>query len=261
MVLERERQGRVEVLTLNRPASANALDGELLAALGDALDELERDDDVWVVVLTGAGRHFCGGMDLRAFGERSDDQGAGDSGGGAGGGSARRGLGLFTTPFEKPLIAAVNGAAVGGGLELVMTCDLVVAAEGARFGVPEVRRGLIPGGGGTLLGTRIPLVLALELLLTGELVDAERAAAWGLVNRVVPPDRLLPVALELAGAVAANGPLAVRMAKRLGRRALSEGTAAGWATPEEQAAIFSSDDAREGALAFVEKRTPNWSGR
>jgi enoyl-CoA hydratase len=258
MVLEREREGRVEILTLNRPESANAMDGELLTALGDALDELEEDDGAWVVVLTGAGRHFCGGMDLRAFSEQ---------GGGGGGAapqrrpSARRGLGMFTTPFTKPLIAAVNGAAVGGGFELVMLCDLVVAADVARFGLPEVRRGLFASGGGTLLSSRIPLARALELGMTGELIGAAQAAEWGLVNRVVPLEELLSAALELASAVAANGPLGVQTTKRLLRRAVVDPAQPGWATEEEMAAVFQSEDASEGARAFVEKRPPNFRGR
>jgi enoyl-CoA hydratase len=257
MVLERERRGRVEILTLNRPTSANAMDGELLTALGDALDELEDDDDAWVVVLTGAGRHFCGGMDLRAFSEQ--DGPAATSAPARP--SARRGLGMFTTPFAKPLIAAVNGAAVGGGFELVMLCDLVVAADVARFGLPEVRRGLFASGGGTLLASRIPLARALEVGLTGELFGAQQAAEWGLVNRVVPLERLQAAALELAEAVAANGPLAVRTTKRLMRRAVVEPAHGGWGTPEELAAVFGSEDAREGALAFVEKRPANFTGR
>ena len=258
MVLERERHGRVEILTLNRPGSANAMDGELLAALGDALDELEEDDGAWVVVLTGAGRHFCGGMDLRAFSEQ----------GGPGGEetpvrrpSARRGVGMFTTPFAKPLIAAVNGAAVGGGFELVMLCDLVVAADVARFGLPEVRRGLFASGGGTLLSSRIPLARALEVGMTGELFGAQQAAEWGLVNRVVPLDQLRPTALELAEAVAANGPLAVQITKRLMRRAVVGPAEAGWATPDEMTAVFQSEDARQGAVAFVEKRPASFTGR
>jgi enoyl-CoA hydratase/carnithine racemase len=159
------------------------------------------------------------------------------------------------------VIAAVNGAAVGGGFELALACDLVVAADTARFGLPEVKRGLFPGGGGTLLGTRLPLSLALELNLTGELIDAQRAESWGLVNRVVPPEDLLTSAIALAQTIAANGPLATRMIKDLVRRAVLDDPKRGWATPEEFSAIFSSEDAREGAMAFLEKRPANWKGR
>jgi enoyl-CoA hydratase len=253
-----ERHDGVEVLTLNRPASANALDPRLLSDLDAAFTRVDEDDGVRAVILAGAGeRHFCAGMDLAAFSApasevAADAQEAPPS---------RSPLAMFQAPCAKPIIAAVNGTAVGGGFELVMMCDLVVAVEGARFGMPEVRRGLIAGGGGTLLGTRIPLALALELALTGQMIDVELAASWGLVNRVVPPAELLGTALQLAGAIAANGPLAVRATKLLMRRAVTEDPASGWGTSEEIAAVFQSEDAREGARAFVEKRTPDWKGR
>jgi enoyl-CoA hydratase len=137
----------------------------------------------------------------------------------------------------------------------------VVAAETARFGLPEVKRGLLAGGGGTLLGTRLPLPLALEIALTGELIGAAQAAQWGLVNRVVPAADLLPTALALAATIAANGPIGVAMTKKLVRRAVLDDPKRGWATPEELATVFGSEDAKEGALAFIEKRTPNWKGR
>ena len=136
-----------------------------------------------------------------------------------------------------------------------------MAADTARFGLPEVKRGLFPGGGGTLLGTRLPLSMALEVALTGELIDAQRAASWGLVNRVVPPEDLLAAALGLAQTIAANGPLAIRMTKELVRRAVLDDPRRGWATPEEFSAIFGSEDAQEGAVAFLEKRPANWKGR
>jgi enoyl-CoA hydratase len=161
----------------------------------------------------------------------------------------------------KPVIAAVNGVAVGGGFELVLACDLVVAADTARFGLPEVKRGLIPGGGGTLLGTRLPLALALEIALTGEFIDAAQAASWGLVNRVVPAAELLDAALALAATVAANGPLAVALAKNLVKRAVLDDPQRGWATTEEITKVFTSEDAKEGATAFLEKRPPRWKGR
>jgi enoyl-CoA hydratase len=245
---------------MNRPASANALDPRLLHDLNQAFEEIDHDDGVRVVVLTGAGeRHFCAGMDLAAFSGGPDaSSGANDSPGTPG---DRSPLDLFQRPGATPIIAAVNGVAVGGGFELVLACDLVVAVEGARFGMPEVKRGLIAGGGGTLLGTRIPLALALEVGLTGEFVDVDRAAHWGLVNRVVARRDLMDSAMQLAGLVAANGPLAVRATKRLMRRAVTEHPAGGWGSSEEIAAVFQSEDAREGAMAFVEKREPNWKGR
>jgi enoyl-CoA hydratase len=246
---------------MNRPASANALDPQLLSDLNQAFEDVDQDDGVRVIVLTGAGeRHFCAGMDLAAFSAGPDQSGeANDSTTGGSGG--RSPLDLFQKPGAKPMIAAVNGVAVGGGFELALACDMVVAVEGARFGLPEVRRGLIAGGGGTLLGTRIPLGLALEVGLTGEFVDVDRAAHWGLVNRVVARHELMDSALQLAGMVAANGPMAVRETKKLMRRAVSELPSSGWGSSEEIAAVFQSEDAREGAMAFVEKRAPVWKGR
>jgi enoyl-CoA hydratase len=262
MILERAQHGLVQVLTLNRPEAANSLNPELLRALDTAFEEIANDDATQVVVLTGAGgRIFCGGMDLRAFSESRDQPAPAtekqpDAQQGNGGTP-----GSFREMSPKPVIAAVNGAAVGGGFELVLSCDLVVAVDTARFGLPEVKRGLMAGGGGTLLGTRLPLSLALEIAMTGELIDATRAAGWGLVNRVVPASELLESALALAATIAANGPLGVRMTKKLVRRAVLDDPKLGWATPDELSEVFGSEDAKEGAMAFLEKRTPSWKGR
>ena len=267
MILEREQHGLVQVLTLNRPEAANSLDPALLGDLATAFGEIADDDATQAVVLTGAGeRIFCAGMDLRAFSQSRSEPGddpstverrsSEESKGSAGGGTQ-----LFRDLSPKPVIAAVNGAAVGGGFELVLACDLVMAAEHARFGLPEVKRGLLAGGGGTLLGTRLPLPLALEVALTGELVEASRAASWGLVNRVVPAADLLEASVALATTIAANGPLALRVTKRLVRRAVLDDPQRGWGTPEEIAEVFGSEDAKEGALAYLEKRPPSWLGR
>jgi enoyl-CoA hydratase len=262
MILEREQHGLVQVLRLNRPEAANSLNPELLRELGRAFHESATDDATQVLVLTGAGeRIFCAGMDLRAFSQSEESPGGGGASSTASANADAPASFNFKDLPAKPVIAAVNGAAVGGGFELALACDLVVAADTARFGLPEVKRGLFPGGGGTLLGTRLPLSLALEVALTGELIDAQRAASWGLVNRVVPPEDLLTSALGLAQTIAANGPLATRMIKDLVRRAVLDDPKRGWATPEEFSAIFSSEDAREGAMAFLEKRPANWKGR
>jgi enoyl-CoA hydratase len=257
MLVIRERNGPVETLTLNRPEAANSLSPPLMAELGTALSEILADDDIRAVVVTGAGdRIFCAGMDLSSLGEfSSDPETWADPEG------ARTLFGFLDGAYEKPLVAAVNGAAVGGGLEVVMACDLVVAAEHARFGLPEVKRGLFAAGGGTRLSQRIPQALALEMGLTGRLIGAERAAQFGLINQVVPPGELLPAAQALAGEVAANGPLGVQLTKKLMRRAVDQGTDVGRATPEENGVVFGSEDAREGATAFMEKRDAVFRGR
>jgi enoyl-CoA hydratase len=257
LLVIRERSGYVETLTLNRPEAANSLNPPLMAELGTALNDILGDVDVRAVVVTGAGeRIFCAGMDLTSLGSFSTDPSTWDDPDGA-----RVLFQFLDGEYEKPLIAAVNGAAVGGGLEIVMACDLVVAAEHARVGLPEVKRGLFAAGGGTRLAQRIPQALALEMGLTGRLVGAERAAQFGLVNQVVPADELLGTAQALAAEVAANGPLGVQLTKRLMRRAVDQGSDLGRATPEENGVIFGSEDAREGATAFMEKRDPRFKGR
>lgn len=271
-VLERRREGAVEILTLNRPERRNALNGALLGALADALAEIAADDAVRAVVITGAGeRAFSSGMDLKDFAARPNVQETI----GVGGSETDRGDGGARTPGEpdvakfeivpwdypKPIVAAVNGAAVAGGFEILLGCDLIVAADHAVFGLAEVKRGLLPGGGGTLLATRIPLALALEITLVGDNFDAARAYEIGFVNRVVPAARVLDEALRLASRIAENGPLAVRVVKQRVRKGATEGGLQGWPTRAELSRVFESDDAREGAQAFVEKRPPIWTGR
>ncbi|WP_284742414.1 crotonase/enoyl-CoA hydratase family protein [Amycolatopsis sp. RTGN1] len=245
-----ERRGAVQIITINRPAAKNALTATVAEAVAAAVDELDASDELRVGVLTGSGGTFSAGMDLKAFlaGESPSIEG--------------RGLcGITMTPPKKPLIGAVEGWALAGGFELLLACDLVVAARTAKLGLPEVKRALVArAGGALLLPRRVPAAIALELLLTGEPIDAERAAGIGLVNRITDEGGALEGALELAGKIAANGPLAVAVTKRIAR--------ASW-TPEEawanQAAIvrpvFASEDAREGATAFREKRVPAWKGR
>ncbi|HYF25624.1 MAG TPA: crotonase/enoyl-CoA hydratase family protein [Baekduia sp.] len=245
-----ERRGAVLVLTLNRPDVRNAIDRPLAEAIAAALDELDADPALAVGVLAGAGKGFCAGMDLKAFAETGDRPWVGDRGF----------AGIVRRSAEKPLIAAVEGFAVGGGFEIVLACDLVVAARGARFGIPEAKRGLVAAGGALRrLPRRLPEPLAMELALTGELVVAERLHELGAVNRLVEPGAALEQALELAGLVAANGPLALRASKAVLQRQWS------WTDEEffeRQAAIVDpvqqSEDAREGARAFTEKRAPVW---
>ena len=250
-----ERQGAVAVLRLNRPEARNALTPALTAALGAALLAADDDPAIRAVVLTGTGdRAFCAGMDLRAFsgGEKIDSA---DDPGIAGFVRFVRG-GIAT-----PIVGAANATAVAGGFELLMGCDLVVASSEARFGLPEVQRGLFAAGGGTAIGQRIPLAVALEIALTGDKFDAARAYELGLVNRVVPPDDVLATALALAERIAANGPLGVAATKELVRLAATDPARAQQRQAEWQKIVFSSEDAQEGAVAFVEKRAPVWKGR
>ena len=247
-----ERHDGVLVITINRPEAKNAVNGAVAAGIAAGLDELDADDDLRVGVLTGAGGVFSAGMDLKAFltGEVPVIEG--------------RGLGGLTeAPPRKPLIAAVEGWALAGGFEMVLACDLVVAAETARFGVPEVTRGLVAGAGAALLlPQRIPRTIALELLLTGEPVDAPRAADLGLVNRLTPEGGALDGALALAATIAANGPLAVAVTKQIATSAPDWSTAEGWQQQSElMLPVFTSEDAQEGATAFAEKRAPVWKGR
>jgi len=250
----RERRGHVEIVRLNRERARNAIDGPTSKALQAIFDELTDDPEVWAVVLTGTGdRAFCAGMDLKAFasGQAGDIMSAG-------GGFA----GLAQRKFPKPLIAAVNGAALAGGFEIVLSCDMVVAADHATFGIPEVKRGLAAAGGGLIrLAKRMPQAIALELALTGDSIDAERALAYGLVNRVVPGAKVLDEALALAETVCANAPLAVRTSKALMKRSLDLTDDESWKLNAELTLpVFSSKDAVEGAVAFAEKRPPVWTG-
>jgi enoyl-CoA hydratase len=238
-VLLSERIGGVLVLTFNRPQARNALNPELKDRLLQAMRDADGDPGVRAVVITGNGPIFCAGMDLKAF-----------AAGAAFGGLAD----FYAHGIAKPLIAALNGPALGGGFEVALTCDLIIAPEQAWFALPEVKRGLFAAGGGTTLAGRIPRAIALEIGLTGDPITASRALQIGLVNKVVPAEEVLGEALKLAGRIAENGPLAVALTKKLMRECR-------WADPEETAGVFRSADALEGVRAFAERRPPAWSGK
>lgn len=243
--------GPVATVTLNRPHARNAIDGATARALAAHLADLDAADAVRVIVLTGADGTFCAGMDLKAFarGERPSVPGSGFAG-------------LVERPPSTPLIAAVEGWALAGGFEIALACDLVVAAEDARFGLPEVRRGLVAGAGGLLrLAKAIPYALAMELALTGRPLPAPDAARLGLVNAVVAPGQALARAVALAAEIAANGPLAVRTTKAILAASVE------WMSAEAFAAqrplvdrVLASADAAEGIRAFRERRPPVWRG-
>ena len=247
-----ERRGAVQLIVINRQEARNALNLAVATGIRDAVDELDADDELRAGVLTGAGGTFSAGMDLKAFlrGERPSFPG--------------RGLcGITETPPRKPLIAAVEGWALAGGFELVLACDLVVADSSARFGVPEVKRALVAAAGGALLlPQRIPRAIALEMLLTGDPIDAERAAEVGLINRLVDDGQATDIAVELATRIAANGPLALMATKEIATGGGDWDGAEKWDKANAaMAPVFSSQDAQEGARAFAEKRAPVWKGQ
>jgi enoyl-CoA hydratase len=247
-----EYRDGIQILTINRPEARNACTKAVAEAIAAALDELERRDDLRLAIITGAGGTFCAGMDLKGFlkGERPSLPGRGFAG-------------ITEAPPRKPLIAAVEGYALAGGFEVVLASDLVVAANNAQFGLPEVKRGLCAAAGGLLrLQRQLPERIALELVLTGDMFGAQRAYEFGLVNRLTAPGEALAGALELAQKIVANGPLAVAASKRVMRESRD------WSSAEmfsRQRAItdpvFASADAREGAAAFAEKRKAVWQGK
>jgi enoyl-CoA hydratase len=246
--VERTRYGRVLVVSLQRQHKRNAIDEEMALGIDGALNELEDDDGLWVGVLTGGTEVFSAGSDLRV---------------GSGAGTERGGpYGVIRRQRAKPLIAAVEGAALGGGMEIVLACDLVVASRTATFGLPEVRRGLLALYGGVFRAARsLPLNIAREIVLTGDPIDAERAERHGLVNVVTAPGRALEEALQLAERICANAPVAVRQSLRLVAAAEPDEEPAWRLTDEAMAAVVASEDAGEGRAAFLEHRPPEWRGR
>jgi enoyl-CoA hydratase len=247
-----ERRDGVLLITLNRPDARNAVNLALAEGIAAALDELDSDDALSVGILTGAGKGFSAGMDLKAFvqGERPW---VGDRGF----------AGIVQRGPEKPLIAAIEGFAVAGGLEVALACDLIVAARGAQLGIPEVKRSLVAAGGALLrLPRRIPYHVAMELTLTGDTITAERAAELGLVNRLAEPGHTVEAAIELAGQLTANGPLALRASKAILQKSSDWDEQEFWTKQGEIAGpVMTSEDAREGSIAFAEKRAPVWKGR
>lgn len=248
-----ERIGKVLLITLNRPEARNAINLETAQALAQALDEFDADPGIAVGVLTGANNTFCAGMDLKAFAKTGQRPYVGDRGF----------AGICERPPAKPLIAAVEGYCLAGGFEIALSCDLIVAADSANFGLPEVKRGIVPGSGGMVrLPSRVPYHVAMEMVLTGGMYPAARMAELGLVSRLAEPGKATEQALALAEQIAANGPLAVQTAKSIISQSRD------WRQSDlfdlqrpRIAGIFTSADAKEGATAFAEKREPVWQGK
>jgi crotonobetainyl-CoA hydratase len=252
-----EVRGHVLLITLNRPSARNAMNVEMATALGAAIERLRTDDLLRAGVLGGAGPAFCAGQDLKALaaGEPLLPEGHEEWGFG----------GFVSHECAKPLVAAVHGFAFGGGLELALACDLIVAADDSRLGLPEVTRGLFAAGGGVpRILQQLPAKIGARMLLTGQPLSATEGVRWGLVNEVVPAGEVLATAIALAETIARNAPLAVQTTKRLANMLATEST---WEKPawdqinRDVATLFASADAAEGARAFAEKREPVWRGR
>ncbi len=259
MPVQLSREGRIAIIVMDRPEARNAMNLEMTDQLDAAYDQLAEDGETWAVVLTGAGnRAFCAGQDLNEVGlalQRAQSGEVRRPGGGFGG--------ITRRDFPKPLIAAVNGFALGGGFEICLACDLVIAEEHATFGLPEVKRGIFAGAGGLVrLGRRVPMALALEMAMTGEPIAAQRALELGLANRVVPSGDGVRAAVELAERICQAAPLSVRLTKRVLRSSVEQGEEEVFALQTRLGTeLRDTEDYREGPRAFLEKRAPRWQAR
>ncbi|MGK2948141.1 MAG: crotonase/enoyl-CoA hydratase family protein [Acidimicrobiales bacterium] len=254
MSVDYEKRGPFAVIKINRPEARNAVNGAVAQGIEEAIDQIEADDSVWVGILTGEPPVFCAGADLKEI----------NSGNAGGLATAKGGFaGIVQRERTKPIIAAVDGPALAGGTEIVLSCDLVVASSTATFGIPEVKRSLVAGAGGLFrLGRKIPLNIAMELTLTGDPIDAARAHHFGLVNRLVEPGQALDEAIALAEQICANAPVAVRESRKIVLGATNAPDDVGWQMSAHGMGVaMSSEDFSEGLTAFIEKRPPVWKGR
>jgi enoyl-CoA hydratase len=254
MAVEFEQRGPFAVVKINRPEARNAVNGAVAQGIEEAIDKIEADDSTWVGIITGEPPVFCAGADLKEI----------NSGNAAALATARGGFaGIVQRERTKPIIAAVDGPALAGGTEIVLSCDLVVASSTATFGIPEVKRSLVAAAGGLFrLGRKIPLNIAMELTLTGDPLSAELAYHHGLVNRLCEPGQALEVATRLAEQICANAPVAVRESRKVVIEATNAPDELGWKmSAEGMAKAMSSADFSEGLTAFIEKRPPQWKGR
>jgi enoyl-CoA hydratase len=254
MSVDYEKRGPFAVVKINRPEARNAVNASVANGMEEAIDQIEADDSIWVGILTGEPPVFCAGADLKEI-----------NSGNAGGLSTAKGgfAGIVMRERTKPIIAAVDGPALAGGTEIVLSCDLVVASSTATFGIPEVKRSLVAGAGGLFrLGRKIPLNIAMELTLTGDPITAARAYDFGLVNRLVEPGEALDAAIALAEQICANAPVAVRESRKIVLEATNAPDDVGWKMSAEGMAVaMQSEDFSEGLTAFIEKRPPQWKGR
>ena len=254
MAVDFEVQGHIAILTLNRPDARNAVNGAVASGMEAALDRYEADPALWIAIVRGAGKVFCAGADLKEV----------SAGNGKALSTQRGGFaGITRRARTKPVIAAVHGSTVAGGCEIALSCDMIIAAESASFGLPEVKRSLVAGAGGLFrLPRAVGMAPAMEMILTGDAIPASRAYELGLVNRVVPDAGLMDAALELAGRIMANAPLAVQESRMVAARALTEPDAPLWlASGEAMQRLSVTEDYAEGPRAFIEKRMPVWKGR
>jgi len=254
MVVEFEKQGRLAVITLNRPEARNAVNGELANALEAALDAYEADGELWAAILTANGKAFCAGADLKAIAAGKGAELATKKGGFGG---------IVMRKRTKPLVAAVTGSALAGGTEIALACDLIVCSEETNFGLPEVKRSLVAAAGGLFrLPRAIGMAPALEVILTGDPLSAERAYQLGMINKVVPGDQVMDEARKLAERIAANAPLAVQASRRVAMGAYADSDESLWkASFKEFQGLASTEDYKEGPRAFIEKRAPKWQGK
>lgn len=254
MVVEFEKQGRLALITLNRPEARNAINGEVANAMEAALDAYEADDDLWAAILTASGKTFCAGADLKAIAAGKGNDLATDKGGFAG---------IVSRTRTKPLVAAVTGSALAGGTEIALSCDLIVCSQQTVFGLPEVKRSLLAAAGGLFrLPRAIGMAPALEMIMTGDPMPAERAYQLGMVNKVVAADQVMAEARKLAERVAENAPLAVQASRRIAMDAFAVDDASLWkAGFTEFMGLADTEDYKEGPRAFIEKRAPKWQGK